>query len=73
MWNYDEKKVARLIATMPMTKWSGSSNAMVTFENNSFLIHKVFASNVNEHIFKWISEISDYRLHIHFERKQNNK
>lgn len=70
MWEYDEKKVARLIAKMPMTKWGGSSNAMVTFENNSFLIHKVFASNVNEHIFKWTAEIIDYRLHVHFERKQ---
>jgi hypothetical protein len=31
MWNYDEKKVARLIATMPMTKWSGSSKGKVMF------------------------------------------
>jgi hypothetical protein len=72
MWEYDEKKVARLVATMPMTKWSGSSKGMVTFKNNSFLIHNKFANTVNEHIYKWTSEISDYRLHVHFERKQNN-
>jgi superfamily II DNA or RNA helicase/HKD family nuclease len=69
MWEYDEKKVARLIAIMPMTKWSGSSKGMVTFQNNSFLVHKRFNNKVNEHIYKWTSEISNYRLHVHFERK----
>jgi superfamily II DNA or RNA helicase/HKD family nuclease len=70
MWNYAEKKVARLIATMPMTKWSGSSKGIVTFKNNSFLVHKSFANTDNKLIYKWTSEISDYRLHVHFERKQ---
>jgi Helicase conserved C-terminal domain len=73
MWEYDEKKVARLIATMPMTKWSGSSQGMVTFEDNLFQVYKKFDNNINEYIYKWTSETSDYRLQVHFERKQNNK
>jgi hypothetical protein len=32
MWEYDEKKVGKLITTMPMSKWGGSSKGMVTFE-----------------------------------------
>jgi superfamily II DNA or RNA helicase/HKD family nuclease len=71
MWNYDEKKVSKLIATMPMTKWSRSSKGMVTFESNLFLVLKKFANPINEYIYKWTFEISKYRLHVHFERKQN--
>jgi hypothetical protein len=68
MWEYNEKKVARLVATMPMTKWSGSSKGMVLFRNNSFLVHKRFAIKVNEYIYIWTSEICEYRLHYHFEK-----
>jgi superfamily II DNA or RNA helicase/HKD family nuclease len=69
MWEYDEKKVARLIAKMPMTKWSGSSIGMVTFENNLFLVHKKFANTDNELTYIWTFEILNYRLHVHFEKK----
>src|SRR5690606_520075 len=34
---YNEKNVAKLISTMPMTKWSGSTaNGLITFLNNEF-------------------------------------
>ena len=36
LWEYNEDKVSRLIARMPMTKWSGSSKGLITFENDVF-------------------------------------
>ncbi|MCZ0757110.1 DEAD/DEAH box helicase family protein, partial [Anoxybacillus sp. J5B_2022] len=39
LWQYDEQKVAKLIAKMPMTKWSGSSNGLVSFANNIFSLN----------------------------------
>ena len=36
LWEYNEAKVSSLIAKMPMTKWSGSSKGLITFENNVF-------------------------------------
>jgi superfamily II DNA or RNA helicase/HKD family nuclease len=38
MWEYDEKKVAGLIAKMPMTKWSESSDGLITFEVGHFAV-----------------------------------
>ena len=29
-------KVSKLIARMPMTKWSGNSKGLITFENDVF-------------------------------------
>ena len=37
MWEYDEEKVSKLIATMPMTKWSGSSKGLLSFDGKLFL------------------------------------
>ena len=36
LWKYDEKKVASLIAKMPMTKWAGSSKGLVSFDGERF-------------------------------------
>ncbi|SMQ78400.1 Superfamily II DNA or RNA helicase [Bacillus sp. OV166] len=72
LWDYDEKGVSKLIATMPMTKWSGSSKGLITFENDIFTLN---IEVLNEHettLFNWTQEICEYRLHYHFERKSNN-
>ncbi|RZT23609.1 DEAD/DEAH box helicase family protein [Fictibacillus sp. BK138] len=69
MWTYDEKKVARLVATMPMTKWSGSSRSKVMFNENLFRFNVKFNESINKLVFKWTKEICEYRLHYHFERK----
>ena len=52
LWNYDEKGVSKLIATMPMTKWSGSSKGLVSYENDQFRLNldvdkevKIYYSN----------------------------
>jgi superfamily II DNA or RNA helicase len=69
MWEYDEKKVAKLIATMPMTKWSGSSENKVLFELNYFSINFRFKELLNKVVFNWTKDICSYRLHFHFEKK----
>lgn len=69
LWEYNEKKIARLIATMPMTKWSGSSKGKVMFNENLFRFNVKFNESINKLVFKWTKEICEYRLHYHFERK----
>ncbi|MDW0115027.1 DEAD/DEAH box helicase family protein [Sporosarcina saromensis] len=67
--DYDEVKVANLIAKMPMTKWSGSSKGLISFENGIFVPQLIVETAHEEILFKWIKEICDYRLHVYFERK----
>ncbi|MCA1318386.1 DEAD/DEAH box helicase family protein [Bacillus tianshenii] len=67
MWDYDEKKVAILIATMPMSKWG--SNDLVTFEEGKFKIHLDIPQELETIVFEFTSEICEYRLKRYFERK----
>jgi superfamily II DNA or RNA helicase/HKD family nuclease len=73
LWKYDEKGVSRLIATMPMTKWSGSSKGLITYENELFNLNFDVLPEDEKIIFNWTKEICEYRLHYHFERKAINK
>lgn len=72
LWNYDEKGVSKLIATMPMTKWSGSSKGLVSYENDVFKLNFEVAKVEEEILFNWTKQICEYRLHYHFERKAKN-
>ncbi|MCY3411338.1 MAG: DEAD/DEAH box helicase family protein [Candidatus Heimdallarchaeota archaeon] len=65
---YDQSKVAKLISEMPMTKWASSSNGHVYFENNRFGFN-IDHDKINIHLFNFLKEIAEYRLHYHFERK----
>lgn len=67
---YSEQKVASLIAKMPMTKWSGSSKGMMTFDNNQFYVNLEVEPEHEKTLFAWTKEICEYRLHWHFERKE---
>jgi superfamily II DNA or RNA helicase/HKD family nuclease len=69
LWQYDEEKVSKLIAEMPMTKWSGSSKGLISFENNVFSLNFSIAPEDEEILYKWTQEICEYRLHAYFERK----
>ncbi|MEH7436745.1 DEAD/DEAH box helicase family protein [Neobacillus drentensis] len=69
LWNYDEKGVSKLIATMPMTKWSGSSRGLISYEDDIFKLNLDVAMEDEEILFNWTKEICEYRLHYHFERK----
>ncbi|ANE45254.1 DNA helicase [Paenibacillus swuensis] len=72
LWDYDEAKVAKLIARMPMTKWSGSSKGLVSFEGGRFEFNIPNNIDSSELIYVWVEQICKYRLHWHFERKVNN-
>ncbi|OIJ20954.1 DNA helicase [Anaerobacillus alkalidiazotrophicus] len=71
LWDYNEEKVSKLIVKMPMTKWSGSSKGLVTFENNRFGFSFDVVKEDEELLYEWTREICEYRLHVHFERKSN--
>lgn len=72
LWNYDKEKVSKLIDKMPMSKWSGSSKGIVTFENNVFKINIDVKKEDEDILYEWTQQICLYRLHYHFERKANN-
>jgi len=71
MWDYDAFKVAKLIAEMPMTKWSGSSKGRVTFVEGSFAIQLHIDEAHRHDVYEWTRQIGEYRLHAYFERKSN--
>lgn len=73
MWKYDEKKVAGLIAKMPMTKWSESSDGLITFEDGSFKVQLEVPERFEQIVFEFTREICEYRLHAYFQRKEENK
>lgn len=72
LWDFDEKGVSKLIATMPMTKWSGSSKGLISYEDDTFKLNFDVAKEHEEILFYWTKEICEYRLHYHFERKAKN-
>ncbi|MBT2728567.1 DEAD/DEAH box helicase family protein [Bacillus sp. ISL-75] len=69
LWDYNEQKVSKLIATMPMTMWN---KGLTSFENNVFRLNFDVAKVDEEILFNWTKEICEYRLHYHFERKAKN-
>ncbi len=69
MWEYDESKVAKLIAEMPMTKWSGSSKGRITFDELAFVIDIDVADEHKKVVYDWTRQICEYRLHFYYERK----
>lgn len=73
LWKYDEDGVNTLIAAMPMTKWSGSSKGLITFENDVLRLNFDILEEDDQMLFHWTKEICEYRLHYHFERKANSK
>ncbi len=54
---------------MPLSKWSGSSKGLITFEENLFTIHLEPLPEHAEMIYHWTKETCAYRLHSYFERK----
>ncbi|WP_202076530.1 DEAD/DEAH box helicase family protein [Caldalkalibacillus salinus] len=71
LWEYNKEKISKLITDMPMTKWSGSSKGLVTFEDGLFKINIDVKYEDLEVVHNWTQQICEYRLHAHFERKGN--
>lgn len=69
LWEYNEKKIASLIERMPMTKWSGSSKGLVSFENSTLALKFKVEPEDREILYNITKDICLYRLHFHFERK----
>jgi hypothetical protein len=70
LWEYNKDKVSKLIARMPMSKWSGSSKELVTFDNNKFTLKINVLPEELGLLQQWTKEICLYRLHLHFERRE---
>ena len=66
---YDEDKIAKLVATMPMTKWSGSSKGKIKFDDGVFSPQIDMEKEHEVVLFDWVKEICEYRLHWYFEKK----
>jgi superfamily II DNA or RNA helicase/HKD family nuclease len=70
LWEYDERKVAKLVATMPMSKWSGSSKGLIGFEDNLFTVHLEVEREEEELLYEFTREICEYRLQYFFQRRE---
>lgn len=73
MWDYNEEKVSKLIARMPMTKWSNSSKGLITFQGDIFKLNFDIVPEDNEILYNWTKQICEYRLHYYFQRKYERK
>lgn len=65
----DEKKLMRLLETMPMTKWASSSKGLATFEDKRFGFNVEIDVQYEEIVFAWVKEICAFRLNRYFARK----
>lgn len=66
LWAYDEQGVSKLISTMPMTKWSGSSKGLISYENDEFKLEFDVLEEDREILFQMTKQICEYRLHYYF-------
>ncbi|GGE00077.1 hypothetical protein GCM10010911_68800 [Paenibacillus nasutitermitis] len=70
LWTYNEDGVSQLIARMPMTKWSSSKGSMTVFEDGVFSLKLDPSPEEKSILHQWTMDICLYRLHLHFERKE---
>ncbi|WP_205650962.1 hypothetical protein [Ectobacillus funiculus] len=66
LWEYDEEKVSKLIADMPMAKLSGSSKGLVLFEDNMIRLGFDVLPEYQWILWNWTKEICAYRLRYYF-------
>jgi superfamily II DNA or RNA helicase/HKD family nuclease len=69
LWNYHKEGVSKLIATMPMSKWSGSSKGLISYKEDIFQLNFDVRPEDQRVLFNMTKDICEYRLHYHFERK----
>ncbi|WP_326480887.1 DEAD/DEAH box helicase family protein [Virgibacillus halodenitrificans] len=70
MWEYDEKKVAKLIADMPMSKWVGKDE-LIFFKDGKFGVNFTVNTGDREILHRMTGEICDFKMQGYFERKSN--
>ncbi|KIL43447.1 DNA helicase [Jeotgalibacillus alimentarius] len=70
LWEFNEKKVAKLLKDMPLSKWSGSSGGLVKFENDEFWFDIPEPSTeMHQDLYDLTKQICEYRLEEYFEKK----
>ncbi|SDT09931.1 Superfamily II DNA or RNA helicase [Paenibacillaceae bacterium GAS479] len=72
LWDYDETGVSRLVERMPMLKWGSAKGSMTRFEDGMFSLRFTPDPEHLSVLHRWTMEICLYRLHLHFERKQES-
>lgn len=72
LWKYDEDKTAKLIATMPMSKWIGKDN-LLFFDGHQFGVNFSVDKEDQNILHSFTKQICDYRLHVYFERKSKKR
>lgn len=65
-----QAKVAKLIADMPMSKWAGAKGSLTQFKDNVFSLSFEVREEDKAILHRWTEEICRYRLHAHFERRE---
>lgn len=65
LWEYNERKIAKLLVDMPLTKWG----KIASFEDNQFQFNIEVPEEDNSLVYEWTKQVCEYRLHWHFERK----
>lgn len=73
LWDYNEPAVSQLIERMPMTKWSSAKGSMTCFQDGMFSLRFDLAHEHRLTLYRWTKEICIYRLHHHFERREQNQ
>ncbi|GIO91435.1 MULTISPECIES: DEAD/DEAH box helicase family protein [Paenibacillus] len=73
LWEYNETGVSQLIERMPMTKWGSAKGSMTRFEDGLFSLRIEPAPEHRSILHRWTKEICLYRLHHHFERKEQKQ
>jgi DNA or RNA helicases of superfamily II len=73
LWEYNEAGVSQLIERMPMTKWGSAKGSMTRFENGVFSLRFEPAPEHRFILYRWTKEFCLYRLHLHFERKEQKQ
>ncbi|MFC5471315.1 DEAD/DEAH box helicase family protein [Cohnella suwonensis] len=73
LWEYSEVGVSQLIERMPMTKWGSAKGSMTRFEDGVFGLRLELAFEHRSILYRWTKEICLYRLHHHFERREQKQ
>lgn len=73
LWEYNETGVSQLIERMPMTKWGSAKGSMTRFEDGVFSLRIEPAPEHRLILHRWTKEICLYRLHHHFERREQKQ
>ncbi|HLQ84480.1 MAG TPA: DEAD/DEAH box helicase family protein [Pseudogracilibacillus sp.] len=68
LWEYDQNKVAKLIARMPMNKFLDKHN-LLYFEQNKFGLTFDIEREDREIVHAFTKQICEYKLNTYFEKK----